>query len=73
VYLCGDYTSRRIFGVTQENGVLKTVHQIGSLPQGQGLVSFTADEAGNLYAVGYEGMIFKLDFTGSRFDELKAD
>jgi putative heme-binding domain-containing protein len=73
VYLCGDYTSRRIFGVTQENGVLKTVHQIGSLPQGQGLVSFGTDEAGHLYAVGFEGMIYQLDFNDSRFDELKAD
>ena len=25
VYVCGDYTSKRIFGLTQENGALKTV------------------------------------------------
>ena len=71
VYLCGDYTSKRIFGVTQENGVLKTVRQIGVVPEG--LVSFSEDEAGNLYAVGYEGMVYKLDFTGARFDEIKED
>ena len=71
VYLCGDYTSKRIFGLTQENGVLKTARQIGTVPQG--LVSFGADEAGNIYAVGYEGMIYQLDFTGSRFDEVKPD
>ncbi|HTD65654.1 MAG TPA: PQQ-dependent sugar dehydrogenase, partial [Candidatus Limnocylindria bacterium] len=71
VYLCGDYTSKRIFGVTQENGILKSVRQIGTVPQG--LVSFGTDEAGHIYAVGYEGMIYQLDFTEARFDEVKSD
>ncbi len=71
VYLCGDYTSKRIFGVTQENGALKTARQIGSIPQG--LVSFGEDEAGHVYAVGYEGMVYQLDFTDARFDEIKPD
>jgi len=42
VYLCGDYTSKTNLWVDQENGILKTVHQIGTIPQG--LVSFGADE-----------------------------
>jgi putative heme-binding domain-containing protein len=71
VYICGDYASKRIFGLTQENGKLKTVRQIGTLPQG--LVSFGTDDAGRLYAVGYEGMIYQLDFSESRFDEIKTD
>jgi putative heme-binding domain-containing protein len=71
VYVCGDYSSKRIFGVTQENGTLKTVRQIGTLPQG--LVSFGIDEAGHIYAVGYEGMVYQLDFTEARFDEIKTD
>jgi putative heme-binding domain-containing protein len=71
VYVCGDYASKRIFGVTQENGTLKSVRQIGTLPQG--LVSFGTDEAGHIYAVGYEGMIYQLDFTEARFDEIKMD
>jgi len=71
VYVCGDYSSKRIFGVTQENGTLKAVRQIGSLPQG--LVSFGTDEAGHIYVVGYEGMIYQLDFTEARFDEIKPD
>ncbi len=71
VYLFGDYTSKRIFGLTQEKGTLKTVREIGSIPQG--LVSFGMDEAGNVYAVGFEGMIYQLDFTESRFDEIKPD
>jgi glucose/arabinose dehydrogenase len=71
VYLCGDYTSKRIFGVTQENGVLKAVRQVGTVPQG--LVSFGTDEAGRVYVVGFEGMVYQLDFTGTRFDEIKPD
>ena len=70
VYVCGDYTSKRIFGLTQEKGILKTIRQIGSVPQG--LVSFGTDEAGTLYAVGYEGMIYRLDFSESSFDEIKT-
>jgi len=65
VYICGDYTSRRIWGVTQEARVLKTVVQIGTAPQG--IASFTEDEKGNLYIVGYEGMVYKLDFEQAVF------
>jgi len=71
VYVCGDYASKRIFGVTQENGVLKAVRQIGTLPQG--LASFGTDEAGHIYAVGYEGIIYQLDFSESRFNEVKGE
>ena len=71
VYVCGDYTSKLLFGVTQENGVLKAVRLIGKVPQQ--LVSFGTDEAGHIYAVGYEGMIYRLDFSGSRFDEVKTE
>ena len=71
VYVCGDYASKRILGVTQERGALKTALQIGVVPQQ--LVSFSEDEAGQLYAVGYEGMVYQLDFTDARFDEIKPD
>ena len=71
VYLCGDYVSKRIFGLTQENGTLKTVRQIGTVTQG--LVSFGTDEAGHIYVVGYEGMIYQLDFTAARYDEIKPE
>lgn len=66
VYICGDYTSKIIFGITVENGVLKTARRIGMAPQR--IVSFSEDEAGNIYAIGYEGKISKLDFTGARFE-----
>jgi len=66
VYVCGDYVSKRVFGITQENGVLKMARQLGVIPQG--LVSFSEDDAGNLYAVGYEGTIYQIDFTDARFE-----
>jgi glucose/arabinose dehydrogenase len=71
VYICGDYVLKRIFGVAQEGGVLKSVRVLGGIPQG--LVSFGTDEAGNLYAVGYEGMVYQLDFSGSRYDETSPE
>jgi putative heme-binding domain-containing protein len=66
VYVCGDYNSKRLFGITQQNGEMKMVRQIGTVPQR--LVSFSEDEAGNIYAVGYEGMIYQMDFTEARFE-----
>jgi putative heme-binding domain-containing protein len=67
VYICGDYTSKRIWGLTQENRVLKTVRQIGTSPQF--IASFGTDEPGNIYVVGYEGMIYKIDFTPAIWEE----
>ena len=66
VYICGDYTSKRIWGVTHENRVLKTVRQIATSPQF--IASFGTDELGNIYAVGYEGMIYRLDLDDAIFD-----
>jgi len=37
--------------------------QVGSVPQR--LVSFGTDEAGHIYAVGYEGMVYQLGFQAS--------
>jgi hypothetical protein len=68
VYVFGDYTSKRIWGLTQENRSLKTVRQLAISPQA--ITEFSADERGNLYVVGYEGMIYQLDFSGAQFDEI---
>ena len=67
VYVFGDYTSKRIWGLTQENRTLKTIRQIATSPQA--ITAFSTDEQGNIYVVGYEGMIYQLDFSGTRFDE----
>ena len=70
VYICGDYTSHRIFGLKQQDRTLQVVRQIGMSPQN--IASFGTDERGEIYLVGYEGMIYKLDFNGTRFDETTA-
>jgi hypothetical protein len=66
VYICGDYTSHRIWGLKQQDRTLQTVRQIGTSPQG--IASFGTDERGEIYLVGYEGMIYKLDFAGAVFE-----
>ncbi|HEU0010863.1 MAG TPA: PQQ-dependent sugar dehydrogenase [Verrucomicrobiae bacterium] len=66
VYICGDYTSHRIFGLKQQDRTLQAVRQLGTAPQN--IASFAEDEVGNLYLVGYEGMIYKLDFTDTVFE-----
>ena len=66
VYICGDYTSKRIFGLRQQDRTLQVVRQIGTSPQG--IASFTTDERGEIYVVGYEGMVFHLDLAGANFD-----
>jgi len=70
VYICGDYTSHRLFGLKQQDRSLQVVRQIGVAPQG--IASFGQDEQGNLYVVGYEGMIYTLDFSGAVFEEAQA-
>lgn len=70
VYVCGDYTSRRIFGLERQERQLVVVRQIGLSPQS--IASFAEDNQGNLYVVGYEGMIYKLDFNESVFDRSPA-
>ena len=71
VYICGDYTSRRIFGLKQHDRVLQVVRQIGTAPQG--IASFMQDERGEIYLVGYEGMVYELDVSTTNFDdELKT-
>ena len=66
VYVFGDYQTKRLFALTQENRSLKTVRQIGRPDEMP--VSFGRDEAGELYMVGYEGTIYRLDFSRSRFE-----
>ena len=65
-YVFGDYNSKRLFGITLENGRLKAARQIGTAPQR--IVAFSEDEAGELYVIGYEGMISGIDFSNTRFE-----
>jgi len=67
VYICGDYTSHRIFGLKQRDRALQVVKQIGTAPQG--IASFGIDAHGEIYIVGYEGMVYQLDLTTTTFDD----
>ena len=66
LYLCGDYTSKRIWAVAQENRTLKSVREIAQCPQN--ISSFATDDVGDIFVIGYEGMVYKLDFTNAKFD-----
>lgn len=66
VYIFGDYQTKRLFGLTQRHRRLETVRQLGTAPEP--VVSFGQDASGNLYVVGYDGMIFKMNFNRSHFE-----
>jgi putative heme-binding domain-containing protein len=66
VYVFGDYTSHLIWGLTQENRTLKAIRQIGT--SREGIASFATDERGRIYVVGYEGMVYEIDFASGVFE-----
>lgn len=66
VYIFGDHQSKRIWGLTEENRSLLTVRQLATLPEE--VTSFAPDEQGNLYVVGFQGMVYQLDLTGDGTD-----
>lgn len=59
-YIFGDYESRRIWALKQEAGALKSLHEVGHCDEH--IASFGTNAAGDIFLVGYEGTIFKLDF-----------
>jgi putative heme-binding domain-containing protein len=65
VYIFGDHQSKRIWGLTHQDRELKKVCHIATSPQP--ITSFAADEAGTMYVVGYEGMVYRLDFAGANW------
>lgn len=67
VYVFGDYQSSRVFGLTQRDRVLDTVKQIGTAPEH--IASFAQDGAGQLYVVGYEGTIYRVDLGVTGFGQ----
>jgi putative heme-binding domain-containing protein len=68
-YICGDYTSKRIWAIKQRDRKLTAVREIALSPQA--IASFGADESGNVYVVGYEGMVYLLDFAGADFSDVE--
>ncbi len=69
VYIFGDYTSKRIWGLTQEGGALRTVRQLAVCPQP--ITAFAADAAGQILVVGQQGMIYEIDLRHARFEEAR--
>ena len=65
-YVFGDYEQKRVFALTQKDGVLQKVRQIATAPQR--VVSFGQDDRRQLYVVGYEGTIYAINFEGATFD-----
>ncbi len=66
VYIFGDYQQKRIFALTQKDRVLDNVRLLCTAPQS--VVSFGQDAQGNIYMVGYEGNIYRLDLNSTRFE-----
>jgi putative heme-binding domain-containing protein len=68
VYIFGDYQNSRIFGLRAEDRTLGKVRLLmTSAPQH--VVSFGRDERGELYMVGYEGTIYRIDLSGTKFQQ----
>jgi hypothetical protein len=65
VYVFGDYTSRLIWGLTQQDRTLTSLWQIGTSPEG--IASFATDDRGRIFVVGYEGMVYEIDFSGTEY------
>ncbi len=59
VYFCGDYVSRRVWGLRYEGGRVVESRQVAVCPSN--ISSFGEDGAGELYVVGYDGRIYVLD------------
>ncbi|HIK93232.1 MAG TPA: c-type cytochrome [Planctomycetes bacterium] len=65
VYIFGDYNTRRVWGLRQQNGVVQTVAEIGTAPGG--VASFGIDQQGEIYLVTYMGTVFHVDLAATAF------
>ncbi len=67
VYIFGDFESKRVWGLTQENRTLNKIREIGTSPDR--IVSFGIDTGGELYVVGYDsGRIYRIRLEDSVFE-----
>lgn len=71
VYIFGDYNTRRVWGLREENGVVKDVIEIGTAPAG--VVSFGVDRESELYLVTYAGTIYHVDLSATAFPHAPAE
>jgi len=67
VYIFGDFESKRVWGLTQNDRTLKEIREIGTSPDR--IVSFGTDNDGELYVVGYDtGRIYRIRLEDSVFE-----
>jgi len=67
VYICADYQSKKVWGITQTERKLKKIRQIGMAPDR--IVSFGRDRAGDLYAIGYDkGIVYRVNLDEAKFE-----
>jgi putative heme-binding domain-containing protein len=65
VYVFGDYETRRVWGLAHQNGQL-LVRELGESPEH--IASFGTDDQGEIYLVGYEGSVFHIDLSATKFE-----
>lgn len=67
VYICGDYESKRLWGITQRDRKLQLIREIGTSPAK--IVAFGRDRKGELYVVGYDlGTIYRVRLHSAKFE-----
>lgn len=67
VYIFGDHQSKHVWGLTRNHGSLGTVRELATAPQS--ITAIVPDERDNLYVVGYQGMVYRIDFQGAHFTD----
>ncbi|QDU92451.1 PQQ-dependent sugar dehydrogenase [Lignipirellula cremea] len=65
-YIFSDFESKRIWALTQKDGKLVKIRQIGVCPEKP--ASFGVDSEGELLIVGYQGTIYRLVLDDSVFE-----
>ena len=66
VYIFADYQKKHVFGLTQKDRKLEKVRLLTTSPQQ--VVSIAEGASGEIYLVGYEGHLYKLDLMNSRWE-----
>jgi putative heme-binding domain-containing protein len=66
VYVFADYQKKNVFGLTQKSRKLEKVRLLTTAPHQ--VVSIGQDAAGEIYLVGYEGNLYRLDLASSRWE-----
>lgn len=67
IYIFGDYNTRRVWGLKQQNGQVLSVAEIGTAPGG--IASFGVDQQGDIYLVTYRGGLYHVDLASSDFPD----